>query len=63
VNLSFAKLESFIVFKLIVQTLFEWLEYIFYQTFILCENQEWLSDKEYLDLNLKERLRVALGVA
>ena len=38
VNLSFAKLTSFIVFNLIVETLFEWLEYIFYQTSIVYES-------------------------
>ena len=61
-SLSFAKLASSIVFKLIVQTLIEWLEYFFYQTYTVCESYEWLSDKEYLDHNLRVRLSVVPGV-
>ena len=62
VNFSFAKLVGFVVFKLIVKTPIEWLEYIFYQIYIACEIQEWLSDKEYLGLNLRRRLSVVPGV-
>ena len=43
--------------------LIEWLEYIFFQTYTICESQEWLSYIEYLDLNLRGRLIVVPRVA
>ena len=46
-----------------ITTLVEWLEYFFSKTYIVYVNHEWLSDKEYLGLNLKGSLSVVPGVA